>query len=165
LLPIEDIGHRLAGELKKHKADYIEARLEQTVSSRIVYRGKKLESIGKSSDIGGNVRAQVKGGWGFASFNSLEDLPARVELAVKQARLAGGGESRLAEVPPAVDKISAGVARMPTDIPLADKKKLLDASPAGAGGRYPAADGRRRRWRRCPAVLAQPGQPRGLQPD
>jgi TldD protein len=123
---IEDIGHRIADELKRHRADYIEAHLEQTISSRITYRGKKLESIGKSSDIGGNVRAQVKGGWGFTSFNNLDDLSARIELAVKQAGLAGNGESYLAPAPPMVDKVPAGISRNPMDILLADKKKLLD---------------------------------------
>jgi len=123
---IEEIGHRIAEELKKHCADHIEAHLEQTVSSHITYRGKELESIGKGSGIGGNIRAQVKGGWGFTSFNNLDDLPARIGLAVKQANLAGNSESQLAEVPPVVDRVLAGVDRMPTDIPLADKKKLLD---------------------------------------
>ncbi|MFC2026715.1 TldD/PmbA family protein [Chloroflexota bacterium] len=123
---IEDIGRRIADELKKHRADYIEAHLEQTGSSHITYRGKELESIGRSSGIGGNIRAHVKGGWGFTSFNNLDDLSARIGLAVKQARLAGNGESHLAEVPPIVDRVSAGVDRKPIDIPLTDKKKLLD---------------------------------------
>ncbi len=123
---IEEIGHRIADELKKHQADYIEAHLEQTSSSHITYRGRELESIGRSSGIGGNIRAQVRGGWGFTSFNNLDDLPARIGLAVKQARLAGNGESQLAEVPPIIDRVSAGVDRKPIDMPLADKKKLLD---------------------------------------
>ena len=123
---IESIGRLLADEFKKHKADYIEAHLEQTVSSHISYRGRKLESIGKSSGIGGNIRAQLNGGWGSASFNKLDDLPARIELAVKQAKLAGNGKSYLAETPPVTDNVPAGVERNPVDIPLADKKKLLD---------------------------------------
>ncbi|MCJ7763751.1 MAG: TldD/PmbA family protein [Dehalococcoidales bacterium] len=123
---IEDISRRIADEFKKHQADYIEAHLEQTSSSHITYRGKELESIGRGSGIGGNIRAQVRGGWGFTSFNDLDDLSARIGLAVKQARLAGNGESQLAEVPPIVDRVSAGVDRNSIDIPLADKKKLLD---------------------------------------
>ena len=106
---IEDIGRRIADELKKHRADYIEAHLEQTGSSHITYRGKELESIGRSSGIGGNIRAQVRGGWGFTSFNNLDDLSARIGLAVKQAEFAGNGKSQLAEVPPIVDRVSAGV--------------------------------------------------------
>ena len=123
---IENIGRLIADELKKHKADYIEAHLEHTVSSHITYRGRKLESIGKSSGIGGNIRAQLNGGWGFTNFNKLDDFPARIALAVKQASLAGNGKSYLAEVPPVTDKVPAGVDRNPVDIPLAEKKKLLD---------------------------------------
>jgi TldD protein len=123
---IEAVGRIIAEEIKKHKADYIEAHLEQTSSSHITYRGKKLESIGKSIGIGGNIRAQLNGGWGFTSFNNLDDIPARVEMAVKQARLAGNGKSYLAEVAPVIDEVSAGIDINPIDIPLSDKKKLLD---------------------------------------
>ncbi|HEX78997.1 MAG TPA: TldD/PmbA family protein, partial [Dehalococcoidia bacterium] len=65
-------------------------------------------------------------GWGFTSFNNLDDLHDRVGLAMEQARLAGNSGGKLADVPPITDKVSVGVDRKPTDIPLADKKKLLD---------------------------------------
>ena len=82
---IESFGNRLTEALKGHNADYIEARLEESQSSYITYRGRELESIGRATAIGGNVRALVKGGWGFVSFNSLDTLQNSVELAVKQA--------------------------------------------------------------------------------
>jgi TldD protein len=123
---IEEISHDLVAEMKKHKADYLEARLEESQTSHISYRGKELESVGRSTSVGGNVRALVKGGWGFTSFNSLEDLPHRISLAVEQARLAGSGESHLAPVGTFVDKVSAGVSQNPVNKPLAEKKKLLD---------------------------------------
>ena len=126
MLKIEEIGHQIADELKKHSADYIEAHLEQTISSHITYRGKKLESIGKSSGIGGNIRVSIKGGWGFTSFNSLDGLQERIELAVKQAKFAGNTTSNLAAVVPVTDKVPAGVDIKPIDIPLTDKKQLLD---------------------------------------
>jgi TldD protein len=72
------------------------------------------------------VRALVSGGWGFTSFNSLEELPARVAQAVAQARFAGRGKSELAPIEPAVDEVAAGVERDPVAIPLAEKKALLD---------------------------------------
>jgi TldD protein len=123
---IEAIGHIIAQEIKKYNADYIEAHLEQNSTSHITYRGKKMDSIGKSSGIGGNIRAQFNGGWGFTSFNNLDDMPARIELAVKQARLAGNGKSYLAEVAPVVDAVATGIDINPINIPLADKKKLFD---------------------------------------
>ena len=83
---IDAAAKDLASELKKSKADYVEARFEENETSQIAYRGKALESIGRSSASGGNVRALVKGGWGFTSFNDLDNLPKRVSLAVEQAQ-------------------------------------------------------------------------------
>jgi TldD protein len=123
---IDAIGRGLAGELKKHRADYIEARLEENQTSHITYRGRGLESVGRSTASGGNVRALVKGGWGFTSFNSLDDLPGRVKQAVEQARAAGHGQSNLAPVKTVTDRVASGVSQDPVGLPLADKKRLLD---------------------------------------
>jgi TldD protein len=123
---IDVIAHDLKEELKNHRADYLEVRLEESRTSHITYRGKNLDSIGRASAVGGNVRALVKGGWGFTSFNSFEELPGRVSRAIEQARSAGRGRSRLAPVAPVVDSVPSGVTLDPVTIPLADKKKLLD---------------------------------------
>jgi len=122
---IEAVGRQLAEAVKGYSADYIEARLEESQRSHITYRGRELESVGQSTAIGGNVRALVKGGWGFVSFNRLSDLPRRIELAVKQASLVGKEESKLAPVEPIVDTVSTEKDN-PLTIPLAEKKQLLD---------------------------------------
>ena len=123
---IEAVAQQLADAIKGQNADYIEAHLVQVRASQISYRGKKLESIGRSSSTGGNIRALVRGGWGFTSFNSLDELSGRMELAIRQARLAGTGESRLAPVAPVVDTVPTGIDSNPVDIPLKQKKQLLD---------------------------------------
>jgi TldD protein len=123
---IDAVASSLAGELKKSKADYLEARFEESQNSHITYRGKAMESIGRSTTSGGNVRALVKGGWGFTSFNDLDNLSDRVSLAIEQAQSAGTGKSNLATVESAVDNISSGVAKNPVTIPLSEKKRLLD---------------------------------------
>jgi TldD protein len=123
---INATAQSLIGELKKHRADHLEVRLEESRNSHITYRGKSLDSIGRASAVGGNVRALVKGGWGFTSFNSFKGLTGRISQAVEQARAAGSGKSRLAEVAPVVDSVLSGVTLDPVTIPLADKKKLLD---------------------------------------
>ncbi len=123
---IEAIGHQLAELLKKHSADYIEAHLEESQTSHITYRGRKLESVNKSTSIGGNVRALVRGGWGFVSFNSFDELPNRVESAIKQAQFVGSEESKLSEVEPVVDTVLAAKDKNPVTISLAEKKQLLD---------------------------------------
>ncbi len=123
---IDEVAQSLAGELKKGKADYLEARFEELQSSQIVYRGKVLESIGRTTASGGNVRALVKGGWGFTSFNRYDDLKERIPLAIEQARSAGTGKSNLAAAEPSKDTVPSPAAKDPTTIPLAEKKRLLD---------------------------------------
>lgn len=123
---IEDIARELAEELKKHRADYIEARLEESQTSHITYRGRGLESIGRAAATGGNIRALVRGGWGFTSFNKIDELSGRVGLAVEQAQFAGRGESKLAPVEPVVDEVPGEADKNPVTIPLAEKKRLLD---------------------------------------
>ncbi len=123
---IEEIGHEVSESLSKYEADYIEVRLEESQTSNIIYRGRKLESISKSANSGGNVRALVKGGWGFVSFNSLDELPGRIESAIKQAQFVGGKESKLAEVPLVVDSVLTDPDKNPVAIPLIEKKQLLD---------------------------------------
>ncbi len=123
---IENIGHQFADILKRYRADFIEVHLEESRNNHIAYRGRELEAIDKRAATGGNVRALVKGGWGFVSFNSFDELPDRIESAVKQAQLVGGEEIKLARVEPVLDKVLAGVNRNPVNIPLAEKKRLLD---------------------------------------
>ncbi|MEK7848776.1 MAG: TldD/PmbA family protein [Chloroflexota bacterium] len=113
--------------LRGVKADYIEIRLEELQSTHLQYRGRLLEEVWVGTTRGGNVRALVRGGWGFVSFNNIEDLPARVEMAVRQARLVGKEDSAFAPVAPVVDREEpAPVAGDPLTLPLTDKKHLLD---------------------------------------
>ncbi|MBI4186849.1 MAG: TldD/PmbA family protein [Chloroflexi bacterium] len=123
---IEATGRQLAETIKRYHADYIEARLEQSQATHITYRRRELESVDRTNAVGGNIRALVKGGWGFASFNSFDDLPARIEIAIKQARLVSGPEIKLAPVEPVVDTVPEDAAKNPAAIPLAEKKRLLD---------------------------------------
>ncbi|MDP6632620.1 MAG: DNA gyrase modulator, partial [Dehalococcoidales bacterium] len=123
---IESIGRQISESLPKYEADYIELRLEENQTSNIAYRGRNLESVNKSTAVGGNVRALVKGGWGFVSFNSLDEIPNRIEAAVKQAKFIGGEESRLAEVEPVVDTVLVEGQTDPAALPLIEKKQLLD---------------------------------------
>jgi TldD protein len=115
----------LFNTLKGQNADYIEIRLDETQVNRIVYRGERLEEIGKTSSLGGNVRALVKGGWGFVSFNNIHNLRDKVELAVKQARLIGKEDFKLSQTEPVIDVVTAG-EKEPATITLASKKQLLD---------------------------------------
>lgn len=119
--------NQITGALKGHNADYIEIRIENSESTRIQYRGRVLEDIGRSTSQGGNVRALVQGGWGFVSFNNLDELNNKVELAVRQARLVGNERIiELAPVKPAVEIVKPYLVNDPSTIPLKQKKQLLD---------------------------------------
>ncbi|MDP2660744.1 MAG: TldD/PmbA family protein [Dehalococcoidia bacterium] len=112
--------------LRGHEADYIEIRLEEGETSRLIYRGSELEDVGRTTFLGGNVRAVVKGGWGFSTFNGVDDLRARVIQAVQQARLVGHEETHFAETEPVVDIVEPYLKGDPFAVPLAHKKELLD---------------------------------------
>lgn len=123
---IDNAGQQLAELLKKHKADYIESHLEEKRTSQISYRGREMESVGRSMSAGGNIRAMVNGGWGFVSFNSLENLDEKIGQAVEQAKLAGGGQTNLAEVAPVTETVPPIIKKNPASVPLAEKKRLLE---------------------------------------
>ena len=116
----------IEGALRGHDADYLEVRLDDTATNRIIYRGRELEEIGRGRSFGGNARALVRGGWGFVSFNEPSELRKRVEEAVTAARHVGRETSMLAEVQPVVDSVPLELKKDPRTVPLAAKKELLD---------------------------------------
>jgi TldD protein len=123
---IREAGQNLAAIITKHNAEYIEVHLEESQSSHLTYRGKNLESSDKTASVGGNIRALVKGGWGFVSFNSLDNLDKKAQQAVEQARLVGGGDVKIKTTPAIVDKVLGEVKQNPVDVPLSQKKDILD---------------------------------------
>ncbi|MFC2044662.1 TldD/PmbA family protein [Chloroflexota bacterium] len=122
---IKAIGRDLAKTLTRFSVDYIEVRLEESLTSHISYRGRELESLDRMASIGGNARALVKGGWGFVSFNDFSDLQDRIELAIKQAQFVGAEETKLAEVEPAIDVVLTE-CKYPAALTLSEKKQWLD---------------------------------------
>lgn len=112
--------------LKEHNADYVEIRVEESQATRIVYRGGRLEEVGRTSAVGGNVRALANGGWGFASFNSMGGLREKVKMVVRQARLVGKETSKLCFTGPIVDVVVPEVKKSVAGVPLVLKQQLLD---------------------------------------
>jgi len=112
--------------LKDHGARYVEIRLEQSEGTRLTYRGRELEEIGRSSGIGGNVRALAGGGWGFACFNDISDLKGKVAMAVSHARHVGGEPVQLADVEPHVDTVEPVLLEDSQGVSLHEKKRVID---------------------------------------
>jgi TldD protein len=117
---------RLANALRKSDAEYTEIRIEDVTSSWVSFRGEELDNVGSGKTLGGIVRALVRGGWGYATFNDLSDLDTRVREACESARLVGGEESQFAEVEPVVDVIRATLGRDFRGISLAEKKSVME---------------------------------------
>jgi TldD protein len=115
----------LTSALKTQGADYIEIRVEENKATRLAYHGKRLEEVGRTSSLGGNVRALAKGGWGFVSFNNIQNIRDSVELAIKEARLIGKEDFHLSPTEPIIDMVTTG-EKGPPPVSLEIKKRLLD---------------------------------------
>ncbi|GAB4115079.1 MAG: TldD/PmbA family protein [Candidatus Caldatribacteriota bacterium] len=117
----------LSHALTKHqnKADFLEIRIEKTENTAIQFQGHKLEKISSSQQIGGNIRALVKGGWGFISFNQLDNLEEKVLEAIQIASLIGKGKSELANTNPAVEIIRQELEGDFRKVDLRVKKELM----------------------------------------
>jgi TldD protein len=124
---IRDMRDLTADALKGHDGDYIEIHFEESEATSIVYRGQRLEEISRARSSGGNVRALVKGSWGFVSFDRPDGLKEKVALAVKEAKLASREPFRLFATKPAVDTVESQLKKDATTMSLATKKELLDS--------------------------------------
>ena len=109
------------------RVDFLTIRLEQAAETNIFLRTGKIETLSESIALGGQVRACYKGGWGFAAFNDLETLIARIEEAIAAARMVGETETILAPVTPVQTVCQVPLKGSdPRHIPLEDKKALCD---------------------------------------
>ena len=117
---------RLVQALKVHDVEYADIRIEDDLSSWIVFQGPDLDRINSFRIVGGIVRALYKGGWGYATFNDLDDLEKRVKEACETARLVGKQQTYYAPAEPVVDIIPAHLQKDFRLIPLAEKKALAE---------------------------------------
>ncbi len=112
------------------KADYAEIRVEDSRLTQISYKGKTLENISESVDSGGCIRALVKGGWGFVSFNRLDELERKMKQAVEQAILISHHVEHATKLAPAEtvqDEVRVSPGRDPREVSLKEKKEILEA--------------------------------------
>ena len=119
---VEQTLKKLSGQ-----CDFLEVHIEDVEESRVQFTGPQLTDLGKRVDFGGNVRALHKGGWGFASFNSIERIEEFAQHAIDQAKLVGKEESRLAPVEPVKADVPLDLKKDPRNISLEDKVELLRA--------------------------------------
>ena len=120
---------RLTAALARSRADYTEIRVERTWSTAVTFRGRRLESATASEDQGGFVRAlHAGGGWGVASFTSLDRLEAMVARAGELSRAVPVDPPiRLADVSPHQADALLDLDGDVRGVPIAEKKRLLEA--------------------------------------
>ncbi|MFC1511936.1 TldD/PmbA family protein [Candidatus Latescibacterota bacterium] len=106
-------------------ADYAEVRIERAESTALSYMGPELEQIGTSFTLVGCVRVCIRGGWGFASFTHIEDVPASAQAAARMAELCARDRTRLAPVEPVIASVRDEVGIDPVNVPVEDKHSLL----------------------------------------
>lgn len=117
---------RLSEALKAQDVEYADIRLEDKTNAWVNFRGPDLDTIGSARAVGGIVRALYKGGWGYATFNDLADLPKRVREACETAKLVGSDITYFAPSEPVVDVVKAKLVKDFRQIPLAEKKALTE---------------------------------------
>jgi TldD protein len=120
------LRERLEDALKKSDAEYTDIRIEDVTNSWLNFRGKELDNIGSSKSLGGIVRALAKGGWGYSTFNDINDLEKRVKDACESARMVGKEETKFASVEPVVDETKATLEKDFREIPLSTKKDTIE---------------------------------------
>ncbi len=117
---------RLSEAIKSHDVEFVDIRIEDKTNSWVNFRGPDLDTIGSARTVGGIVRALWKGGWGYATFNDIDDLPRRVKEACETAKLVGRDKTYFAPTEPVVDSIKASMVKDFRNVPLAEKKALME---------------------------------------
>ena len=122
----EKIKNQILDACSSSGADFLEIRVEETDSTRINFKAKKLDNLIQNQGLGGNVRALVKGGWGFVCFNNLNNLKDNVKSAVMQAKRASHeNHIPLTGFEPVKDKIVSSFPKSASKIKISEKIHLL----------------------------------------
>ncbi|HDS30089.1 MAG TPA: TldD/PmbA family protein, partial [Firmicutes bacterium] len=124
LLP--NIRDRLDDALKAGKtADEVEIRIEESETTHIGFQKESLETLDKGLSAGGSVRALLNGSWGFVSFNSLDNLPRRVEEAIAMAKAVGQGNAKLGGQDAHIESVPIDLKRDPRDVSIGETIDMM----------------------------------------
>jgi len=119
--------NRIAEALKGAEG-YVEIRVQQKQGTSLAFRRGETDKISVSTDVGGCVRALIPGGgWGFATFNSLDGLKDRVKEAIASSRaIQPEEEIKLAPVEPVQMEIRAEIDDDPRNHSVEEKMRLVE---------------------------------------
>jgi TldD protein len=116
----------LADVLSGVASQYADIRIEESDNTEIVYRGRKLDDIGRSFERGGCLRVFHNGNWGTASFNQIDEKLADLarEVAAAVEAMPAKPET-LGTMPPFSGSVTVPEAHDPRKVPLGDKHALI----------------------------------------
>jgi len=114
----------------RNNADYVEIRVQEKVSTRIIARDGILERVVFTNIRGASVRVLSNGAWGFATTNTINKdiLIDAIKNAISMARgasLITRRKVKLAEVEPKEDKVRAEITLDPTNVPSEEKVEYV----------------------------------------
>ena len=111
----------------KDSVDYLEVRIEQTDKCSMSLKGREIDSVSQANELGCCVRALHNGGWGFASFNNLDEIQDYARFAIDEAKRVGKTKSQLAPVEAVEDEVKVEPKKDPRGISLDDKLSLMQS--------------------------------------
>lgn len=109
----------------RSRCDYLEVRLEEIERLNFSIFNSEVNAVKTSFDLGCAVRACVKGGWSFASMNTIDKLEHYIPLVIEQAHRVGSSKTMLAEIEPIERTICVDMKLDPRTIQLKEKVELL----------------------------------------
>jgi len=109
----------------KGSCDYLEIRIESWESLVFSVMNREIKTIRNNHDLGCAIRACYKGGWGFASINTLDSLERFVERVINQARTIGQEKTLLAEAKTQELDFVDELINDPDNVPLEKKIDLF----------------------------------------
>ncbi len=120
---------QLSEALKSSRADFTDIRCERAWAGTAAARGRRVEGLTHARDAGGVVRCLVQGrGWGSVSFTGLDRLGEMVTRAWELALAVQADPTpRLAAVPARELDLAHAPSHDPRAVPLAERRRLLDA--------------------------------------
>lgn len=124
----------LGNTIQKSKADFIEARVTKSWTTRIIIKNDEIHTADSGFLVEIGVRAMVDGSWGLAATNDLSKLRDTIEYAEKLARASSrkGINAELVETPPLVKSLKLKVKKNPMDYNLDEKaQRCLELSKRG----------------------------------
>ncbi|MFB6290474.1 MAG: TldD/PmbA family protein [Candidatus Bipolaricaulia bacterium] len=119
---------KLKEGLKASKGEFTEIRVEKTQRTDVKYEKEKLMNIDSSEEIGGIVRTLVQGGWGIATFNSIDEIKQKTKKAYEVGKEVTShlAESiKLAPVTPKKEEIKAGLNKDFRSVSLEEKRDVV----------------------------------------